>query len=142
MNQQLTYGPRALHLPCPVKRCLVYTQVQLPHMKRSILSNCRTPSGVTHFSAATSIFFNLQIIRVGWISSSNDSPVDQGHLTVTDHNNNRVPGVPGMMPTSIHTPHIKRVPSIYPTTATKRSSFNLYNVRMVQLTSDARQTHL
>jgi len=120
----------------------VPTQVQLQHMKCSIPSNCCTPSGVTHFSATASIFFTLHIIRVGWILSSNNSPVDQGHLTVTNHNNNRVPGVPGMVPTSIQTPHIKWVPSIYPTTATKWSLFNLYNVRMVQLTSGTRQTHL
>ena len=67
---------------------------------------------VSHPTAA-SIFFNLHIIRVGWISSSNNSPVDQGHLTLIDHNHNRVPGVPGMVPTSIQTPHIKRVPSIF-----------------------------
>ena len=36
--------------------------------------------------------------------------MDQGHLTLIDHN--RVPGVPGMVPTSTQTPHIKRVPSI------------------------------
>ena len=93
MNQQLTCGPGALRLPWPVKQCLVYLVI------------------VSHPTAA-SIFFNLHIIRVGWISSSNNSPVDQGHLTLIDHNHNRVPGVPGMVPTSIQTPHIKRVPSI------------------------------
>jgi len=53
-----------------------------------------------------------------------------------------MPGVPGVVPTLIQTLYIKQVTNIYPTTATKQSSFNLYNVRMVQFTLSERQTHL
>jgi len=113
INQQLTCGPRALCLPWPVKKsawCTWYTYsspitahwaqypIHLPLTKRC------------HSFQRRRIFFNLQIIRVGWISWGNDSPVDQRRLTLIDHN--RVPGVPGMVPTSTQTPHIKRVPNI------------------------------
>jgi len=78
--------------------------IQLPHTKRH------------HSFQRRCMFFNLHIIRGSWISSSNNSPVDQGHMTFIDHNNNKteksVPGDPGMVSTSTQTPHIKRAPNI------------------------------
>ena len=106
INQQLTCGPRALCLPWPVEQCLVYLVYPL---KSSIPSKCRTPSGVTPFSAAASSSTYRESESVGYHQTTTHQWT---RGTWPSSIITRVPGEPGMVPTSTQTPHIKRVPNI------------------------------